>query len=80
MSLNDRLFRLLCQDNDEDFERQCIHTEVRWLSKVACLTMFYILYDTIMEFFEEMLKDKETTEKLIILKTTWHIFPTYYSC
>ena len=28
----------------------------------------YILYDTVMEFFEEMLKDKETTEKLIILK------------
>ena len=56
------------------------HTEVRWLSKGACLTRFYILYDTVMEFFEEMLKDKETTEKLIILKMTWHIFPTYSSC
>ena len=67
-SLNDRLFRLLCQDNDEDFERLLLHTEVRWLSKGACLTRFYILYDTVMEFFEEMLKDKETTEKLIILK------------
>ena len=62
------LFRLLCQENDEDFERLLLHTEVRWLSKGACLTRFYLLYDTVMEFFEEMLKDKETTEKLIMLK------------
>ena len=67
-SLNDRLFRLLCQDNDEDFERLLLHTEVRRLSKGACLTRFYLLYNTVMEFFEEILKDKETTEKLIILK------------
>ena len=32
-SLNDRLFRILCQDNDEDSERLLLHTEVRWLSK-----------------------------------------------
>ena len=67
-SLNDRLLRLLCQDNDEDFERLLLLTEARWLSKGACLTRFYLLYDTVMEFFEEMLKDKETTEKLIVLK------------
>ena len=28
-SLNDRIFRLLCQDNDEDFERLLFHTGVR---------------------------------------------------
>ncbi|XP_050059713.1 SCAN domain-containing protein 3-like [Aphis gossypii] len=32
-SLNDRLFRQLCHENDEDFERLILHTEVRWLSK-----------------------------------------------
>ena len=47
---------------------------------VGYLTRFYLLYDTVMEFFEEILKDKETIEKLIILKTTWHIFQTYSSC
>lgn len=31
-SLNDRLFRQLCHENDEDFERLVLHTEVRSLS------------------------------------------------
>uniref|UniRef100_UPI00358FDC87 protein FAM200C-like n=1 Tax=Myxine glutinosa TaxID=7769 RepID=UPI00358FDC87 len=39
-SLHDRLFRQLCQENDEAFERLLLHTEVRWLSKGACLTRF----------------------------------------
>jgi len=49
-SLNDRLFRLLCQENDEHFERLLFHTEVRWLSKGTCLTRFYSLFDTILQF------------------------------
>jgi hypothetical protein len=32
-ALNDRLCRMLCDENDEHFERLLLHTEVRWLSK-----------------------------------------------
>jgi zinc finger BED domain-containing protein 5/7/8/9 len=52
-SLNDRLFRQLCYENDEEFERLLMHTEVRWLSKGNCLQRFYELYDTVVEFFED---------------------------
>ena len=48
-SLNDRLFRALCHDN-EDFEHHLLHTAVRWLSKGACMTHFYSLYDFVIEF------------------------------
>ena len=30
-SLNDRIFRQLCHENEEEFERLLLHTEVRWL-------------------------------------------------
>ena len=46
------IFRQLCDDNGEDFERLLLHTEVRWLSKGNCLRRFYSLFDTIVEFFE----------------------------
>ena len=39
-ALNDRLFRLLCCENDEGFQRLLLHTAVRWLSKGACLSRF----------------------------------------
>ena len=32
-ALNDRLFRQLCGENDEAYQRLLFHTEVRWLSK-----------------------------------------------
>jgi hypothetical protein len=32
-ALNDRLFRKLWDENDKDFNRLLLHTEVRWLSK-----------------------------------------------
>ncbi|VVC39092.1 Domain of unknown function DUF4371, partial [Cinara cedri] len=32
-SLNDRLFRILCKENDDKFNRLLLHTEVGWLSK-----------------------------------------------
>ena len=35
-SLKSRLFRQLCIDNDEEFERLLLHTEVGWLSKGNC--------------------------------------------
>ncbi|KAF0713483.1 SCAN domain-containing protein 3-like, partial [Aphis craccivora] len=55
-SLNDRLFSQLCVANDEDFNRLLLHTEVRWLSKGTCLTRFYNLFDSVIEF----LKNKDT--------------------
>ena len=49
-ALNTRLFRQLCGENDEKFERLLLHTEVRWLSKGSCLNRFFSLYDTIVQF------------------------------
>ena len=36
-ALNTSLFRQLCDENDQRFERLLVHTEVRWLSKGPCL-------------------------------------------
>lgn len=52
-ALNERLFRELCVENDEDFDRLLLHTEVRWLSKGNCVKRFYNLFDTVVEFFED---------------------------
>ena len=51
-SLNDRIFRKLCHDNEEEFERLIFHTEVRWLSKGNCLKRCYDLFDTVVEFLQ----------------------------
>ena len=51
-SLNDRIFRQLCHENEEEFERLLLHTEVRWLSKGKCLQRFYNLYDSVIDFFK----------------------------
>jgi zinc finger BED domain-containing protein 5/7/8/9 len=53
-SLNDRMFRELCHDNDEDFERLLLHTAVRWLSKGKCLCRFFALFDSIIEFLDKI--------------------------
>ncbi|XP_071771056.1 zinc finger BED domain-containing protein 5-like [Centroberyx gerrardi] len=50
-ALNDRLFRQLCQENDETFERLLLHTD---LSKGNCLARFCELFDSIVEFLEEV--------------------------
>ncbi|KAL4132712.1 hypothetical protein QTP88_009821 [Uroleucon formosanum] len=55
-SLNYRLFSKLCVANDEDFNRLLLHTEVCWLSKGTCLTRFYNMFDSVIEF----LKNKDT--------------------
>lgn len=62
-SLNNRLFSQLCVANDEDFNSLLLHTEVRWLSKGTCLTRFYNLFDSVLEFLET--KDTELRESLI---------------
>ena len=48
--MRDRLFQLLCTENDEDYERLLLHTEVLWLSKDDCLRRFVDLFDTLIEF------------------------------
>ncbi|XP_032075183.1 protein ZBED8-like [Thamnophis elegans] len=53
MLLNDRLFRELCVENDEDFDRLLLHTEVCWLSKGNYVRHFYNLLNTVVEFFED---------------------------
>lgn len=52
-ALKDRLFRRLCVENDEDFKCLLFHTEVRWLSKGNCLSRFYDLFETVVEFFQD---------------------------
>ncbi|XP_042898405.1 protein FAM200C-like [Parasteatoda tepidariorum] len=51
-SLNDCLFRELCRENDEDFERLLLHTDVRWLSKGNCLRCFFESFDSVTEFLD----------------------------
>ena len=51
-SLNSRLFRQLCAENDEEFEQLPLNTEVRWLCKGNCLRRFYSLFSTVVEFFQ----------------------------
>jgi len=51
-SLSDRLFSKLSSENDEDFNRLLLYTEVRWLSKGICLSRFYNLFDSVIEFLE----------------------------
>ncbi|XP_071035314.1 zinc finger MYM-type protein 6-like [Parasteatoda tepidariorum] len=51
-SLNDRLFREFCRENDEDFERLPLHTDVRWLSKGDCLRRFFKSFDSVTEFLD----------------------------
>ena len=52
-ALKDRLFRQLCHENGEQFERLLLHTEVRWLSKGNCLKRFNELFDTIIKFMDD---------------------------
>jgi hypothetical protein len=66
-ALNTKLFKQLCEVNDEEFNKLLLHTEVRWLSKDQCLTRFFNLFDTIVEFLDT--KDKVLTDNLIKSKS-----------
>ena len=63
-SLNDHIFRQLCHENEEEFERLLLHTEVRWLSKGKCLQRFYNLYDSVIDFFKFKLLDEKVSSDL----------------
>ena len=72
-SLNDRLFRELCKENDEEFQRLIFHTEVRWLSKGYCLRRFSSLFETVTEFLRTVdsdLYDKVYQRKIDIAYLT----------
>ena len=43
-------FRQLCNENEEEFDRLLLHTEVRWLSKGNCLRRFAELWGSIQKF------------------------------
>uniref|UniRef100_A0A5S6R6E9 DUF4371 domain-containing protein n=1 Tax=Trichuris muris TaxID=70415 RepID=A0A5S6R6E9_TRIMR len=63
-ALQNRLFRQLCEENNEDFDTLLLHTEVRWLSRGNCLQRFVALWKTIVAF----MSDKEYGDKLIHAK------------
>ncbi|CDW59998.1 WAP domain containing protein, SLPI-like [Trichuris trichiura] len=48
--LSDRLFRQLCEESDSEYKRLLQHTEERWLSRGACLTRFFCLFEAVVEF------------------------------
>ncbi|XP_026475840.1 protein ZBED8-like [Ctenocephalides felis] len=64
---NDRLFKQLCIDNDEEYNRLLLHTEVRWLSKGACLDRFYKLFNSVLEFLKD--NNEDLRSKLIHYKS-----------
>ena len=51
-ALNTRLFRLLCQEFDDDQEALLFHAEVRWLSRGNMLSRVNSLRNEMVEFFE----------------------------
>ncbi|GFV62386.1 protein ZBED8 [Trichonephila clavipes] len=53
-----RLFKLFCEEQNEDHMRLLLHTEVRWLSKENCLKRFMELFDTLSDFFNDKPKMK----------------------
>ncbi|XP_023241711.1 zinc finger BED domain-containing protein 5-like [Centruroides sculpturatus] len=44
------LFKLFCEEQNEDHIRLLLHTEVRWLSKGNCLKRFIELFDSLEKF------------------------------
>ncbi|GFV01899.1 uncharacterized protein TNCV_4978501 [Trichonephila clavipes] len=59
----ERIFKLFCDEQNEDNVRLLLHTEVRWLSKGNCLKRFMELFDTLSDF----LNDKPEMKPLLII-------------
>ena len=67
-ALNTRLFRLLCQEFDDDQEALLFRTEVRWLSRGNMLSRVNSLRNEMVEFFERnnfRLKSRDFSNKLL---------------
>ena len=62
-ALQSRLFKKLCNENDEGFDNLIMHTEVRWLSKGNCLERFLAVFDSVIVFFSE--KDSVLADNLV---------------
>ena len=54
-----RLFRKFCIDTEQELVRLVLHTEVRRLLKRNCLARFVKLFDTIVNFLENLNFAKE---------------------
>ena len=59
-TLNTRIFKLLCQEFDSEYETVLFHTEVRWLSKGNVISRFRRLQIKLKEFFS---RDKRAISK-----------------
>ncbi|XP_023238193.1 SCAN domain-containing protein 3-like [Centruroides sculpturatus] len=67
----ERLFKLFCEEQNEDHVRLLLHTEVRWLSKGNCLKRFIELFDSL----EKFLIDKP--EMKLLLTTNGKAYVSY---
>ncbi len=57
--LRDRLFSELCKENDEDYFKLLLHTEVRRFSKGNCIKRVISLWDTASNFYTQKLLIRE---------------------
>lgn len=70
---NDRMFRQLCKNNNEDFIRLLLHTDIRWLSKGTCLNRFVALFDSIVQFFESTNETNLCQQLKIVKKDAFYL-------
>ncbi|GFX83102.1 SCAN domain-containing protein 3 [Trichonephila clavipes] len=68
----ERLFKLFCEEQNEDHVRLLLHSEVRWLSKGNCLKRFMGLFDTLSDF----LNDKPQMKHLLTIDATRGLLAT----
>ena len=71
-----RLFAKLCEENGEHFYELLLHTEVRSLSKGLCLTRFFSLFGTVLEFLDA--KDPILKQHLIEQKSDVAFFNRFF--
>ncbi len=60
--LQTRLFKELCNVNEEEYDNWILHSEVRRLSKGNCLERFLAVFDTAIDLFST--KNSELANKL----------------
>ena len=65
-ALNARLFKQLCNENDEAFERLLLYTEVQLLSKGNCYARFNLLFDTVVEFLQS--RDPGLAQEVMLIR------------